>query len=146
MNTETLLKRAKELEEAGAVRIAVWVHYDSETGYVWPQVYDTEKKAYLDEKLNYPVKSLRLVSDPISSTDPHWVSGSFGTVIPASRTLQPVLREMVEKMREALEDISLASETVSNQLAGVFIDAGHKDRASKALADADALAAKVGEI
>ncbi len=69
------------------VQLEVWVHYDSETGYVWPQVYESKDEAFLDEKMNHPHKALRLRSDPYEY-DPKKsnVSGSFGTEVPVART------------------------------------------------------------
>jgi hypothetical protein len=65
------------------VQLEVWVHYDSSDGYVWPQVYPTRSAAELDEKLNAPVKALRLLSEPYMSEGvKRGVSGSFGTEIP----------------------------------------------------------------
>jgi hypothetical protein len=64
--------------ERRKVRLAVWVHYDSETGYVWSQVYPTKKLAAFDEELNHPHKVMRLVSEPYESTL-GYSSGSFGT-------------------------------------------------------------------
>jgi hypothetical protein len=53
--------------------------YDSEDGYVWPQVYS--KKPDLDEKMNHPIKVLRLTSDPYAVKRPRKVTGSFGMEI-----------------------------------------------------------------
>lgn len=96
------------------VRLAVWVHYDSETGYVWPQVYATEKEAsHFDEKLNYPIKTMRLVSEPYPLTKRRTVSGSFGTEIPAeanalaeereSRARRGARQEMYNHAHDALD-------------------------------------------
>ncbi len=63
------------------VRLAVWVHYDSEDGYVWPQVYATEKDAYL-HPANLPHKAMMLLSEPYEFDDSRRTSGSFGTEVP----------------------------------------------------------------
>lgn len=67
---------------AGKVQLALWVHYDSESGYVWPQVYGTEKDAELDERMNYPIKKMRLTSEPYTCSRTEMelrASRSFGT-------------------------------------------------------------------
>lgn len=66
------------------VNIEVWVHYNSVTGYVWPQIYRSEKDAYLDEKLNYPVKTMKLVTEkPFESEQENGpCDGSFGHIVP----------------------------------------------------------------
>jgi hypothetical protein len=81
----TIKKASARKRKPGAlkktVRLAVWVHYDSDDGYVWPQVYATEAEAYLDWKMNRPIKAVRLVSEPYTIYDACRVSGSFGTEI-----------------------------------------------------------------
>ena len=63
------------------VKLELWVHYDSKSGYVWPQVYPSEKAAYIDEKLNYPLKSMKLSSEPYTITERRTCSGSFGNEV-----------------------------------------------------------------
>lgn len=64
------------------VKLEVWVHYDSSTGYVWPQVYPTEKLARLDEKSNFPIKVMKLTSKTYRSEQTQWYPhGSFGTEV-----------------------------------------------------------------
>lgn len=66
------------------VRLELWVVYDSEDGYVWPQV-TAKKPDYLcgeNAKLNLPHKALRLVSEVYTYDDKrHRPTGSFGTEI-----------------------------------------------------------------
>ena len=59
------------------VQLELWVHFNSSTGYVWPQIYESEKEAHLDWKLNRPVKSLRLLSEPYLSDG----ENPFGTEV-----------------------------------------------------------------
>lgn len=68
------------------VKLSIWVHYDSETGYVWPQVYGTKQEAHLDEKMNAPIKVMKLSSKSYSY-DPQArkTSGSFGTETDSGR-------------------------------------------------------------
>ena len=62
------------------VQLEVWVRYNSSTGYIWPQVYPTKEVAALDEEYNYPVKIMKLVSEPYFN-ETHNYSNSFGTEV-----------------------------------------------------------------
>lgn len=66
------------------VKLNLWVHYDSESGYVWPQVYASEAEAHLDERMNAPIKVMKLSSEPyLYDPDKRRTSGSFGTEVEA---------------------------------------------------------------
>jgi hypothetical protein len=65
------------------VRLELWVVYDSEDGYVWPQVY-TKEPDHLKGAgagMNHPLKALRLRSEPYTFDDSRRASGSFGTEV-----------------------------------------------------------------
>lgn len=109
MNTETLLKRAKELEGDAHRHIC-----DLATGKKrWNMSIPPQKD---DSDI--------LLSDAIQAG--------------------AVLREMVEKMREALEFYKDRRNMIFTSTGTVLCDSGNV--AGQALSDADALAAKVGEI
>lgn len=63
------------------VQLKLWVHYDSQDGYVWPQVYGSKEEAELNEKSNYPIKVMELTSAPFFRNDDRRASGSFGTEV-----------------------------------------------------------------
>lgn len=67
------------------VRLALWVHYDSEDGFVWPQIYSSLEEAHLDEEMNRPIKVLKLVSEPYAIKRKSRTNSSFGTVLPISQ-------------------------------------------------------------
>lgn len=108
----------------------MWVHYDSETGYVWPQVYATEREAYIDEKLNYPIKAMRLVSEPYPLTKYRGVSGSFGTEIPAEAEANALAEEREARARKQLfEEVKEHLVRVNFAMAAVAVEQLEKAQA-----------------
>ena len=117
MNTETLLKRAKELEDRAKAAASEWCRLQGDVHKKEPSMYGDFHGGY-----------------------------KLGALSERQR-----IRDMLEKMREALEWYSNKENwddegvAWTGEIGGdVFVDGG--SRARQALSDADALAAKVGEI
>lgn len=48
------------------IQLQIFLHYDCRTGYVWREIHDEPS---LDQRLNFPHKPLRLLSDPFWSEE-----------------------------------------------------------------------------